>query len=36
MAWGEEQSIRIFPSLSTVMNENVGSTARFTTSRFSP
>ena len=33
MAYGDEQSMRILPSLSRVMNEKVGSTTGFTTSR---
>ena len=32
IAQGDEQSIRILPSLSRVMKENVGSTTGFTTS----
>ena len=36
IANGEEQSIRIFPSQSSGMNRNVGSTAGFTTVRFRP
>jgi hypothetical protein len=31
IAWGDEQSVRIFPSQSTDMKRNVGSTASFTT-----
>ena len=31
IAYGEEQSIRILPSWSSVMNPKVGSTVRFTT-----
>jgi len=31
IAWGEEQSIRILPSQSAVMNRNEGSTASLTT-----
>jgi hypothetical protein len=31
IAYGDEQSVRILPSQSTVMNRNVGSTAPFTT-----
>ena len=31
MAYGDEQSVRILPSQSTVMKRNVGSTASFTT-----
>ena len=31
IAYGDEQSIRILPSQSTVMKRNVGSTASFTT-----
>ena len=31
IAYGEEQSIRILPSWSSVMNAKVGSTVRFTT-----
>jgi len=31
MAYGDEQSVRILPSQSTVMKRNVGSTALFTT-----
>ncbi len=34
MAKGEEQSMRIFPSLSTVMKAKVGSTMSLTTSSF--
>jgi hypothetical protein len=33
MAYGEEQSIRILPSQSSVMNRNVGSTLGLTTVR---
>ena len=33
IAYGEEQSIRILPSQSRVMNRNVGSTSGFTTVR---
>ena len=36
MAQGLEQSIRIFPSWSTGMKPNVGSSAGFTTVRSSP
>ena len=35
IAYGDEQSIRIFPSQSSVMNRNVGSTAALTTVRSS-
>ena len=31
MAYGDEQSVRILPSQSTVMKRNVGSTTSFTT-----
>ena len=36
IAYGEEQSIRIRPSQSRVMNRNVGSTTGLTTVRSSP
>ena len=36
MAYGEEGSMRILPSQSTVMNRKVGSTDLLTTVRFSP
>jgi len=36
IAHGDEQSVRILPSLSTVMKANVGSTVRFTTVRSRP
>jgi hypothetical protein len=36
MADGEEQSIRILPSQSSVMNRQVGSTSGFTTVRSRP
>ena len=36
MAYGDEQSMRILPSLSTVMKPKVGSTFGLTTSIFSP
>ena len=36
MAFGDEQSIRILPSVSSVMNRHVASTSGLTTVRFSP
>ena len=36
MAYGEEQSIRILPSQSTVMNRKVGSTTSLTTAMSRP
>jgi hypothetical protein len=36
ITYGLEQSIRIFPSWSTVMNANVGSTRAFTSVRSIP
>ena len=36
MAYGDEQSIRILPSQSSVMNRKVASTAGLTTVRSSP
>ena len=36
MAYGEEQSIRILPSQSSVMNRKVASTTGLTTVRSSP
>ena len=36
MAYGDEQSILIFPSQSTVMKRKVGSTTSLTTARSSP
>ena len=36
IAYGDEQSIRILPSQSSVMNRKVGSASGFTTVRSSP
>jgi hypothetical protein len=36
IAYGDEQSIRILPSQSRVMNRNVGSTSGLTTTRLRP